>query len=82
MKIIDARSGREMKVGDTVRYPDGEWLRLEAVDPGLLSGKAIITSCDQNPMTGQMVTRTQEVPLAVRWFHPGFPFQHVGFIPS
>lgn len=82
MKVIDARSGEEMSVGSVVRYPDGEWLRLDAVRPGILSGKAIITSCDRNPMTGQLVTRSQEVPLVVRWLHPGFLFQHVGFLPT
>lgn len=82
MKVIDARSGQTMKVGDVARYPDGEWLRLEAVEGGIFSGRALITSCDQNPMTGQMVTKTQYVPLVVRWLHPGFLFQHVGFLPS
>jgi hypothetical protein len=81
MKIIDSRSGQEMKVGDTVRYGGGEWLRLEAVEAGLLSAGAIITSCHQDGER-RLVTRVQSVPLVVRWMHPGFMFQHVGFIPS
>jgi hypothetical protein len=82
MKVIDARSGQEMKVGEAVHYPEGEWLRLDAVVPGIFSAKAVITSADRHYQTGKLVARQQTVPLRVRWLHPGFPFQHVAFIPS
>jgi hypothetical protein len=81
MKVVDARSGEAMNVGDTVRWGGGEWLRLESVTPGFFSASAIITTCEQD-MNRRLVTRTQKVPLIVRWMHPGFPFQHVGFLPS
>lgn len=82
MKVIDARSGQEMQVGGVVRYPDGEWLRLDGVEPGLFSAKAVITSSNRHYETGKLVTTQQAVPLVVRFLHPGFLFQHVGFIPS
>lgn len=42
MKVIDSRSGREVKVGDVVEYPDGEYLRLIDVDQGFFWASAIV----------------------------------------
>jgi len=86
MKIIDARSGDELQVGTVVRYPQGEWTRLDRVMPGILGGmfsaKAQITHVHVDYRSGALVERTDIVPLAVRWMHPSFPGQHVAFIPS
>jgi hypothetical protein len=84
MKIIDARSGEILSVGSTVRYHGGEWTRLEAVTPGLFSASAVIVSHhrDYSKPGDPFVTKQMKVPLRVRWMHPGFPFQHVGFLPS
>jgi hypothetical protein len=83
VRIIDSRSGREdLKVGDVVRYPistgfDGEplpaewWQLLEVRDRWLWARVRIMTPHGE-----------QEVPLAVRFMHPAFPFQRIGFFPS
>lgn len=88
MKVVDARSGAVMQVGQTINYPDGESVTLLAVKPGLFRASAQVRMVYSDPMTraagGQtkMVDQTVWAPLTVRWFHPGFPFQHVGFINS
>lgn len=82
MKVIDSRSGIELQVGQTVRYPGGEWLRLDGYQAGFFQGRATITSTLLEPTSGRLVTATQIVPLVVRWTHPGFFLQHVAFIPS
>ena len=71
-----------MKIGDTVRYPDGEFLTLLDVDEGLLSANAVVVrGVLANGGSGVDVGRVQ-IPLTVRFMHPGFLFQRVGFIPS
>ena len=89
MKVIDARSGKEMTLGERVEYPNGEWMRLVDVESGLFSATAIVETYAMNiadillPQDERRYIRmTQQVPLTVRWFHPAFLFQHVGFIPS
>lgn len=42
MRVIDARSGKDMKIGDTVEYGDGESTTLLDVYPGLFSASALI----------------------------------------
>lgn len=42
MKVIDARSGRELKIGDRVDYPDGEYVKLLDYDPGIFMASAWI----------------------------------------
>lgn len=82
MQVIDARSGQVMTPGSTVRYPDGEWIRLETVSPGIFRASAVVTSHDRNAMTGAFATRRMTVPLVVRWMHPGFFGRHVAFLPT
>lgn len=77
MRIIDARSGREVKVGETVAYPDGEWYRLLAVRERFLSADALVNAHGPD---GKL--RQQWVALAVRFTHPEFFLQKVGFFPS
>lgn len=81
MKVIDARSGKEMKIGDRVSYPGGESVRLVDVDPGLFSASAVVETTVQMA-NGALRTMVAQVPLTVCWLHPGFLFQHVAFIPS
>lgn len=87
MKVIDARSGREMKIGDTIDWGDGERITLLDVDPGLFRATALVRithrdySC-QIDLGKAYVTITREVELAVRWLHPSYRFQHVAFIAS
>lgn len=89
MRVIDARSGKEMKLGDRVDYPNGEWMRLVDVEPGLFSATAVVETCAMHPddfMSApddrRYVRMTQQVPLTVRWLHRSFFLQHVAFIPS
>lgn len=85
MRVIDARSGQDMKIGETVRYGGGEWLRLIDVDEGLLSANATIEHCYRDYGRGVdagFVTSRAIVPLAVRFLHPSFFLQRVAFIPS
>lgn len=85
MKVIDARSGKEMRIGDVVNYPDGEWIRLISVDEGILSATAVIDTSEiaYPPGDGRkLVRRTKKIPLGVRYLHPSYMFQKIAFIPS
>lgn len=92
MKIIDARSGQEMVIGQTIAYPDGESLTLLDYEPGLFSASATIRTVSRDlglmppgpfdVAAAPLVTRRTMVPLVVRWFHPRFFGQHVAFVPS
>lgn len=42
MRVIDSRSGKELAVGDTVQWGDGERLTLVDVDTGVLSASAFV----------------------------------------
>ena len=90
MKVIDPRNGIELAVGQTSRYPDGESVMLLDVEPGLLSararvrlvGRSALYTIDHQTQERGMVTIERWVPLRVRWTHPNFFLQHVGFLPS
>lgn len=77
MKIIDARSGSEVSLGQTVRYPaDPEAsYSLIGVEENVLSAKAFL-QCP--PGSDQVVARQ----LQVRFTHPDHFLQKVAFIPS
>ena len=75
MKIIDANSGREVKVGAEFENINGRH-QLLAVQERLLSAEATFVTVDEEGV--QLVM----VPLQVRWTHPSFFLQKVGFIPS
>lgn len=76
VRIINARSGRVLVVGDGVSYPGGEWFRLLDVrDESLWKVSALLEGNHLRP-------QRQWVPLTVRFMHPGFPFRRVAFIPS
>ncbi len=82
MKIIDARSGEVMTPGKTVEYGDGESVTLEEVDDRILSARALLQTVHRDPYTNELVRQRQWVPLRVRFLHPAFMFQRIGFIPS
>ncbi len=84
MKIIDARSGKEVVVGTPIVYGDGEQMTVLEVKPGLRSAQALICLVhpDYTGATQGMVSSTAWQPLTVRWLHPGFLFQHVAFVNS
>lgn len=94
MKIIDARSGRELKIGDTVEYDNGESFKLLDVDEGLFSATAfveqtlrVIDDLDDGrrprvAKPARLITRCVQIPLIVRILHPDHLFRRVAFIPS
>jgi len=95
MKVIDSRSGREMRIGDLVEYPDGESVRLIDVDEGLLSASAIVEVTSIDWSAAHIDARTMrvigtpplrrgrhQVPMTVRFLHPNYRFQKVAFLPS
>lgn len=88
MIVIDSRSGKEMHVGDTVRYPGGESVTLLEAQPGLLSARARLRMVHLDyadpelEIAPRYVTREDWVPLVVRWTHPSYFMKWVGFISS
>lgn len=87
MKIVDARSGEVMKPGKTVVYGGGEKLRVVVVDEqSLFRAQALVETTyrdySRNGKKPALVTKTQWVPLSVRFMHPSFMFERVAFIPS
>lgn len=98
MKVVDTRSGELVAVGQTIVYPDDESVTLLEVKPGLLSARAKVRTVsldfsvaddsrirpDGTIDASGLPTKTWEgwVDLTVRWLHPAFPLQHVGFLPS
>lgn len=81
MRLIDAFTGRQVRPGDTVPAPyprpgPGEpahaWT-LMAVHDRFFKATAVVSTTWAG---------VQEVPLAVRFLHPSYPFQRVLFFPS
>ncbi len=73
MRVIDAYTGREVRIGDNLRDPQGRSWRLMSVeDFGLFDALAHI----------EIEGRDQVVRLHVRLLHPRFLFQRVGFVPT
>lgn len=84
MRIIDARSGKEPKVGETITYPGGEGFELLEIEDRFFSARARVRSfAPAHPDTGaETVSTTGWVPLQVRFTHPSFFLQRVAFVPS
>jgi hypothetical protein len=75
MRVIDARSGVDVKLYRPVRYPDGEWWRMIDFQPGLFEARALVEGNRLQPSPTW-------VKLPVRYTHPGFFFQRVAFMPT
>lgn len=73
MKVIDARSGREVKIGDTIDWGDGEKITLLDVYPGLFSASALvrITYRDDSKAELAPIGRDGEGFRRVRVVKPG-----------
>jgi len=74
VRIIDARSGADVVVGQTITYPDGEWWILRKFEPGIFKARAFVV--------GNRIISPQWVDMPVRYTHPGFFLQRVAFMPS
>ena len=72
MRIIDANTGHEVRVGRPFDNVDGLVI-VHAVNEGWFSAQALISLNDSKPSWH---------PLTVRYTHPGFMFQKIGFINS
>lgn len=81
LRIIDARSGDEPKIGETIKYPDGSGFELLEVDDRFFTARARVRSFwPAHPDTGaELVSTTGWQPLTVRFTHPHFLFQRVAF---
>ena len=78
-KIIDARSGRQVQIGDTIRYHGGETMQLLDVKVGVFTADLLVRSrWHENP--GGAVESWVKGP--VRYFHPKFLFRRIVFIPT
>jgi hypothetical protein len=77
MRVIDARSGADVQVGDVVRYGPGEWWKLLELDAGWTWANAWV----EGELDGQRFGPTL-LPLQVRFTHPGFFLQRVAFAPT
>ncbi|MFA6094190.1 MAG: hypothetical protein WC986_14725 [Elusimicrobiota bacterium] len=85
MKVIDARSGKELKLGDQVTYPpiyswplsttkpDPDSYRLMNVVVGLFSADVTVRR-----VGGEVVT----LKGAVRYLHPNFLLRRVVFVET
>ena len=75
MKIVDARSGREIRVGQHVEYVGGDpfdAFTLVSIDDRFFTASATILR------EGKRFT----FPVPVRFMHPSYLFQRVIFYPS
>lgn len=88
MKIVDARSGEQMRVGQTIKHPhfnhsakdnyyaaDPDWVRLLDVRDKIFNATALL----EGRTFGRDIPRGW-YPLTVRFTHPRFLFQRVAFI--
>jgi hypothetical protein len=76
LRVIDARSGDDVEIGQTVVYPDGTGWTLIEIDDRFFTAEARVRTWD-----GQKASEHDQ-QLAVRFFHPAFFLRRVGFFPS
>lgn len=72
MKVIDARSGREMDVGRLVQYARDDYVQLLGVEDLLLQVKLTLLT----------PSGVQQITMPVRWLHPIARLERVVFIPT
>jgi len=79
LRVIDARSGDDVTIGQTVVYPEGSGWTLLSVNDRFFTATARVRSWDPSLGTAP---HEHDQPLAVRFFHPAFFLQRIGFFPS
>jgi len=85
MRVIDARSGKDVQVGDVIDYGvtpaivggQREWWKLLDVKDHVFTAQALVEYHQ-----GDGTTWTRWSPLTVRFTHPAFMFQRVAFVPT
>jgi hypothetical protein len=81
LRIIDANSGAELRPGDTFANIDGLHT-LITIDEGLFRSRVLLRTHEVREDYPEILLGDRWVPLQVRYTHPAFLFQKVGFIPS
>lgn len=81
MKIIDTRSGKRIRVGETIHHADHEWTTLLAFKASQSKyhagqGRMLVRTQFEG------VTREQWIDCPIRTDHPAFPDERVAFLPS
>ncbi len=76
LRVIDARTGDDVQIGDTVKYPDGSGWKLLELDDWFFRVTARVCEFDAK------TTHEHDQPLSIHFFHPAFFLQRVGFFPS
>jgi len=74
MRVIDARTGAEVREGSRLAHEPGWTYEILRIHPGILKASATVRHLESG--------KVSEQPLAVRWTHPSFFLQHVAFVPS
>ena len=77
MRVIDARSGQEVSVGETIRYAEGDFWTLVDLEHGWTWAHALVVGELHGKRFGP-----SWLPLTVRFTHPGFFLQRVAFAPT
>lgn len=78
MRVIDAHTGIDVREGSTVQLPSpGSFYEVVKIHPGIFRA-----SMDAFITEGGVRRFYSNLPLQVRWTHPGFPLRHVAFVPS
>lgn len=80
MRLIDANSGREVRVGVPFTNINGR-LVIDEIEEGIFNARAryrVLQPASLLPLTND----EGWTPLHVRYTHPSFLFEKVAFIPS
>lgn len=91
MRIIDARSGKDVSVGEWITYPSPKTIP----DAGVcLPGHGVVDRASYRLLAVREGLMSAEADyeladgnrgtgqLTVRFMHPGFMFQKIAFVPS
>ena len=82
MRIIDSRTGQEIKIGEPLVYPDHTTVTIRKATFGLCTWKMYGLSTWIDPDTGSEVGEDFHGEGPIRHMHPSFMFRRVAFFPS
>lgn len=80
MRIIDTNTGKELRVGVPFTNVNGTKV-ITHVEEGLLSARVRYRNLGRSTHLPNRISEGWS-PLHVRYTHPAFMFQKVGFFPS
>lgn len=67
MKVIDARSGKEVKIGDRIEWGDGEFVKLLDVESGLFSASAFVEIGQIDHTRDVLEPLPRVIPITGQW---------------